>query len=70
MPCNESVFQNSTVHLTARYLSFVTDGQEMHLKALLALVLRLTLHGIEGNDADVVSEVVPTQHQASGLRLL
>lgn len=51
-------------HLTSGHLCVVTGCQKMQLKAALALCLS----SVEGDGTDVVSEVVPTQHQASGLQ--
>lgn len=42
--------------------------QEKHLKASELLTKARSLHGVEGDGADVVSEVVPRRHQGCGLR--
>lgn len=44
------------------------DCREKHLKASLLLAEALSLYGVEGNGADVVSDVVPRRHQDCGLR--
>ena len=61
---HERRFIGQRFHLTSGHLCVVTGCQKMQLKAALAL----SLSSIEGDGTDVVSEVVPTQHQASGLQ--